>query len=169
MLIPWGLVADIMKWVIIGPDNGLSPAITWINVDLLSIRPSWTKFCGNFNESTKIFIEENAFGNVVCKMAAICLGINVLIWASPDSNVGRSNIVPKLALSSRRWPNVSSTFIAIWVLFQVNLPVGFGSNGFVDPSEYVWYTASNHQVSLVCRFPPGEWYLMVTRLPEDSK
>ena len=55
------------NWVIIGSGNGLSPdrrqAITWINTDLLSIEP-----LGNTS------IQENALENVVCEMAAICLG-----------------------------------------------------------------------------------------------
>ena len=32
-----------------------------------------------FNRNPNIFIQENAFENVVCEMASICLGLNVLI------------------------------------------------------------------------------------------
>ena len=32
----------------------------------------------NFNRNSNIFIQENAFENVVCEMASICLGLNVL-------------------------------------------------------------------------------------------
>ena len=43
---------------------------------------NWTlgnKFQWNFNRNSNIFIQENAFENVVCEMASICLGLNVLI------------------------------------------------------------------------------------------
>ena len=45
---------------------------------------NWTltnKFQWNFNQNSYIFIEENAFENIVCKMAAILsLGLNVLTF-----------------------------------------------------------------------------------------
>ena len=50
----------------------------------------WTlrnKLQWNFKRNSYIFIQENAFENVVWKMAAICLGLNVLSqlakWACP--------------------------------------------------------------------------------------
>ena len=60
-----------MNLVSIGSDNGLShQAITWINADLLSIRPWW-----NVREIrikiTKHFTHENAFQIVICQMTAI--------------------------------------------------------------------------------------------------
>ena len=65
---------SVSKRTIIGSDNGLSPgrrqAIIWINVEILLI--------GNLNRNSYIFIQENASENVVWKMAAICLGLNVL-------------------------------------------------------------------------------------------
>ena len=62
------------KLAIIGLDNGLSPvqyqAIFWPNADLLTIWPtkeqSWIKI-----KMHVIFIEENEFENVACKMVAI--------------------------------------------------------------------------------------------------
>ena len=58
----------------IGSDNSLSPgrrqAIIWTNAGILLIRPLGT----SFNEiliKTNIFIHENAFESVVCKMASI--------------------------------------------------------------------------------------------------
>ena len=36
-------------------------------------KPQW-----NFNRNSNIFIQENAFENIVCEMASICLGLNVL-------------------------------------------------------------------------------------------
>ena len=61
-----------MNWVSIGSDNGLSPvrhrAITWTNADIILIG-SLLKW--NFNRNTKLFIHENAFEDVICKMVAI--------------------------------------------------------------------------------------------------
>ena len=42
---------------------------------------NWTlgnKLQWNFNPNSNIFIQKNAFENVVCEMASICLGLNVL-------------------------------------------------------------------------------------------
>ena len=33
----------------------------------------------NFNRNSNIFIQENALEDVVCEMASICLGLNVLV------------------------------------------------------------------------------------------
>ena len=70
----WGRVTHIWvgKLTIIGSDNGLSPsrrqAIIWTNTDILSIGPLGTNFCEIL---IGIFIQENAFENIVWKMAAI--------------------------------------------------------------------------------------------------
>ena len=60
-----------VNWVIIGSGNGLSPlwcqAITWTNAGLLSIGllSPGNMFHWNLNQNFIIFIEENAFENVV--------------------------------------------------------------------------------------------------------
>ena len=69
------IFASVIR-VIIGSGNGLSPACSapshylnqcWFIVNwTLRNRPQW-----NFNRNSNIFIEENAFENVVWKMAAI--------------------------------------------------------------------------------------------------
>ena len=69
--------------LIIGSDNGLSPAqrqaIIGTNAGVLLIEPLWTNFSEIFfNRNSYIFIQENAFENVVCEMASICLGLNEL-------------------------------------------------------------------------------------------
>ena len=80
----WGRVTHICvgKLTIIGSDNGLSPgrrqAIIWTNAGILLIRPLGIKLQWNFNRNSNIFIQENALENVVCQMASICLGLNVL-------------------------------------------------------------------------------------------
>ena len=72
----WGRVTHICVSKIgnIGSDNGLSPgrrqAIIWCNAEILLIGPlgQW-----NLNLNSWIFIQENAFENVVWKMAVICV------------------------------------------------------------------------------------------------
>ena len=66
----------------IGSDNGLSPgrrqAIISTIVGILLIGPLGTNFSEILIGIQYIFIQENAFENVVCEMASICLGLNVL-------------------------------------------------------------------------------------------
>ena len=61
--------------VSIDSDNDMSPirrqAIIWTNAGLLSIGTVMNKFQWNFNQNTKLFIDENAHENIVCEMAAI--------------------------------------------------------------------------------------------------
>ena len=79
----WGRMMHIhvcvSKLSIISSDDGLSPsrrqAIIWTNAGLLLIGP---KLQWNLNQISYIFIQENAFENVVWKMPSICLGLNVL-------------------------------------------------------------------------------------------
>ena len=74
----WGRVTHICvsKLSILGSDNGLSPgrrqAIIWTNARVLLIY--WTirnKIQWHFNRNWYIFIQENAFENVLWKMATI--------------------------------------------------------------------------------------------------
>ena len=64
----------VNKLTVIGSDNGLSPgrrqAIIWTNAGILLIGPLGTNFSEIFIKMD-IFIQENAFENVVWKMAAI--------------------------------------------------------------------------------------------------
>ena len=53
-------------------------AITWTNTDLLSIGPPGKKLQSNSNQNSNIFIEQNAFENVVCILSPNCHGLNVL-------------------------------------------------------------------------------------------
>ena len=61
-----------VNWASIGSGNGFSPvwrqAITWNNADLLSIGSLGINFSDIRNQNTKVFIQENAFENVVCKI-----------------------------------------------------------------------------------------------------
>ena len=70
------------KLTIIGSDNGLSPgrrqAIIWTIAGILLIGPLGTNFSEILIDIQTFFIHENAFENVVCEMASICLGLNVL-------------------------------------------------------------------------------------------
>ena len=80
VLTHWGRVMHIcvIKQTSIGSDNGLSPsrrqAIIWTNAGILLIGPWGT----NLSKISINFIDENAFEDVVWKMAAILPGLNVL-------------------------------------------------------------------------------------------
>ena len=69
---PGDIYASVVIKAIIGSDNGLLPdwhqATTWIN-DILSIRPWGTHF--KIIRNSEVFIQENAFENIVCEMAHI--------------------------------------------------------------------------------------------------
>ena len=79
----WGRVTYICvnKLTIIGSDNGLSPGrrqdIIWTNAGILLIGPLGTNFSEKLIE-IGYFIQENVFENIVCEMATILLGLNVL-------------------------------------------------------------------------------------------
>ena len=66
----WPIYAP-MTLTIIGLDIGLLPnrcqAITWTSAGIL-LR---NKLQGNFDQNPFIFIQENAFGNIICETAAI--------------------------------------------------------------------------------------------------
>ena len=72
----WGWVMQICvsELTIIGSDNGLSPgrcqAIIWTNAGIMFIWTLGTNFSEILSEIHR-FIQENAFQNVVCQMAAI--------------------------------------------------------------------------------------------------
>ena len=66
----------VSKLIIIGSDNDLSPgrrqAIIWTNDGILLIGPlGLCKLKWNLKQNSHIFIQENSFGNVVWKIAAI--------------------------------------------------------------------------------------------------
>ena len=64
----------VSKSIIIGSDSGLSPgrrqAIIWTNAGILLIRILETNF-NEIKQNSYIFIQENAFENVVCEVATI--------------------------------------------------------------------------------------------------
>ena len=98
ILTHWGRVTHISvrNLTIIGSDNGLLPgqrqAIIWTNVVNWTLR---NKLQRTVNRNSNIFIQENAFEKIFCKMAAIlslpqCVnsseardGIFQLIWWIP--------------------------------------------------------------------------------------
>ena len=71
ILTHWGRVMHICvgQLTIIGSDNGLSPgrrqAITWTNAASIINWTLWKKFQLDFNWNSYIFIQENAYENVV--------------------------------------------------------------------------------------------------------
>ena len=72
----WYIYASVIC-VTIGSGNGLShvgrQAITWTNVYLSSIKPSWINFNYIWIEIQKIFIHENEFENFVYETASAIL------------------------------------------------------------------------------------------------
>ena len=65
----------VSKLTIIGSDNGLlpgrCPAIIWTDAGILIIEPLGINFSEFFIEYKYIFIQENAFENVIWEMSAI--------------------------------------------------------------------------------------------------
>ena len=86
----------VSELTIIGSDNGLSPgrrqAIIWNNAGLLLIEPLGTNLSEISIGIQTFSLKKNAFENVVCEMASICLGLNVLTqwllsaWFIDNSN-----------------------------------------------------------------------------------
>ena len=81
----WKTHICISKLNINGSDNGLSPGWhqtnIWNNDEILLIWPLGTNFSDMlFKIHIFIFIQENPFENVIWKLAAFCLGLNVLIY-----------------------------------------------------------------------------------------
>ena len=74
-LLPYCRIYASVNQVNIGSDNGLSPgrpqAIIWTNARILLIELVGTKFTEILSRNSNILIQENAFGNAVCKMAVI--------------------------------------------------------------------------------------------------
>ena len=64
-----------VNYIIIGLDNGPLPdprqVIVWTNAGILLIGPLGTSFIQNLNRNLCIFIQENAFENVIWQMTAI--------------------------------------------------------------------------------------------------
>ena len=86
----------VSKLTIICSDIGLVPArrqaIIWVNAGILLIWPLGTKF-SNITIETYIYsVQENAFENVVCKMAVIssqpqCVNESTIFWKDADMDV----------------------------------------------------------------------------------
>ena len=116
----WGRMTHIYvsKLTIIGPDNGLSPdwrqVIIWTNAGILLIGPLGTNCSGN----SYIFIQENAFENVVQKMVAI---LSRPQWVNrregnPTPSLGKASMVQQptlintLSLQQNGWHFADNIF-----------------------------------------------------------
>ena len=86
---------------------------------------NWTlgnKLRENFNRNSNIFIQENAFENVVCEMASICLGLNeltpllkcLLFGCSSSNNCGGCNAVFYKRRNGRPVPRCNSRYSSWW-------------------------------------------------------
>ena len=91
----------VSKLTIIGSDNGLLPGrrqtIIWTNAGILLIESLRTKFSEILIEIYAFLIQENAFENIVWRMAATCLGVNVLILGFRLHPCQWQNILARLA------------------------------------------------------------------------
>ena len=88
----------------------LISAIIWTSDGILLIRPLGTNF-SKINQNSYIFIQENAFENVVCKMPALCIGLNVLkgqVWIEALLPFGIQWLACKNIWSTRMWNMISS-------------------------------------------------------------
>ena len=92
----------------IGSDNGLSPgrrqAIIWTIAGILLIGTLGTNLSEILIGNSNIFIPENAFENVVCRMESICLGLNVLTHvhsSKKESTVDSRYLAPVGSQNSR--------------------------------------------------------------------
>ena len=86
----------VNKLIIIGPNNDLSPgrrqAIIWTNGDTLLIEPLGTIFSEILFKIYALFIQENAFENVVWKISANLHRPQWVKLARPLCHVTRSLI-----------------------------------------------------------------------------
>ena len=80
----------ISKLTIIGSDNGLFPgwwqAIIWTNAGILLTGPLEPNFSEILNRNSYIFIQENAFENIIWKMTAILSRSQCVNISQPEQN-----------------------------------------------------------------------------------
>ena len=106
----WGRVTHICvsKLTIISLDNGFSSGrrqpIIWTNDGILLIRNLGT----NLKRNWYIYIQENAFENVDCEMAAILSRLGVLMTAQNHTRIGLRNTVD-CAIYPHHFPGKSSS------------------------------------------------------------
>ena len=80
-LVPIVLNASV-NYTLIGSDNCLSPVRSKplserIPANCCTLDPSGNNYQLNYNQNTAIFVQENAFENIVCKIPAIFFLLNV--------------------------------------------------------------------------------------------
>ena len=126
---------------IIGSDNGLSPdrrqAIIWTNDGILLIGPlGRNKLQWNLKRNSYIFIQENAFENLVLKMAAIlfrpqCVKQTHCVAWSRFLNHRRWAILIDRCLEHKQWKSVYTSMSKLDKL---------GKAYFVNNSYPWWFT-----------------------------
>ena len=126
----WGWVTHICvsKLNITGSDNALSPgrcpAIIWTNAGILFIGPLGTKFSEILIEIYTFPFKKNVLENVVCEMASICLGLNMLILVvrthiRQDYLIGTVVVMP-LSSNQRSNSKVYSKWLT-WINYDVSI------------------------------------------------
>ena len=139
----------VSKPTIICSDNGLSPhqhqaiglsplqrqAIIWSNVGMFVIGSLETNFGEIWIKIVKIFIEENALDNIVCKIAAIFVSasillkieeVTVLLGSGPVSSTSDLQsckiFIPETLLRYAHTRNISKILLSSAVITRSNLP-----------------------------------------------
>ena len=105
----------VSKVTTIGSDNGLSPGwrhvIVWTNAEILLIEP-WRKNQWSIYRNWDIFIQENAFENVLWKMAAILSrlqGVKLFVSSLPRKDQTKHESSASLSIGEV-YPPVSIGF-----------------------------------------------------------
>ena len=154
------------KWLVAwtAPSQYLNQCWNIVNWNLRN-KPQW-----NFNRNSNISIQENAFENVVCEMASICLGLNVLtilfgVYYIILSMKKESKVIAKMAAFQEavfpleitwaqrlRW-NVAKTNSDRWRLSRNSLRAWT----YVSPIEFNHMTG--HKISTQRRRWAIKWVL----------
>ena len=152
----WGWVRPICigKLTIIGSDNGLSPhrrqAIIWTNAGILLIWPL-EKIMWNFNPNSYIFIQENAFENVVWKMAAILSQPQRVPWSvknnPSEAQQETSHDVMDYLMHNKR---VSTLLQVSGVMLQLDSPLSSIQISVHAGGLYVCYTRISENIFIFC-------------------
>ena len=132
---------------------------------------NWTmrnKFQWKFHHNTTIFIQENAFENVVWKMVVICLGLNVLRYSTRSIHYGLRYHNPDNRSSKKKSPYivkfwVSGTKIEIFRFDVVNIMIFWSSTFMVLSYSIICYCDGTPRA---CRY---HWCVVVDGLATNCR
>ena len=126
---------------------------------------NWTlreKHQRNFNQNSVILIEENAFENVPCKMAASFPALNVLICRSITIDKPSTNLQPhKPMVNSLHQTRSLSLAQSKLRLCSANHRPGYWSNPPCDWPSTVWDYSEWEKMRPGPTHPAGGWWLVL--------